>query len=116
MALITVNGVNIPTPTNYDVGIQDISNAQRNAQGTMVIERIATKKTITLSYSYLSATDLSTILQAIAPTFYNVTYLDPITNSNVTSSFYCGDRSLGMIDFQAGVPRYQNLKFELIER
>lgn len=116
MALITANGVNLPTPTNLDIGIQDISNAQRNAQGTMVIERIATKKTITLSYAYLSATDLSTILQAIAPTFYNVTYLDPITNSNVTSSFYCGDRALGMIDFQNGVPRYQNLKFELIER
>lgn len=116
MALITVNGVNLPTPSDYQIGVQDISNAQRNAQGTMIIERIATKKTITLSYAFLSASDLSTILQAIAPTFYNVTYLDPVTNSNLTSSFYAGDRSLGMIDFQNSVPRYQNLKFELIER
>src|SRR5437763_1310277 len=116
MAFITVNGVNLPTPSDYQIGVQDLSNAQRNAQGTMIIERIATKKTLTLSYAFLNATDLSTILQAVAPTFYNVTYIDPVTNSNVTSSFYCGDRSLGMVDYQNGVPRYQNLKFELIER
>lgn len=116
MSLITINGVNVPTPATYDVGVQDVSNAQRNAQGKMIIERICTKKTITLSWVYLSASDLSTILQAVAPTFYNVTYLDPVTNSNITSSFYCGDRALGLIDFQNGIPRYQNVKFELIER
>lgn len=116
MALITINGVNVPTPTDFQVGIQDISNAQRNANGLMIIERICTKKTLSISYSYLSASDMSTVLQAIAPVYYNVTYLDPLTNTNVTSSFYCGDRSLGMIDYQNGVPRYQNVKFTLIER
>jgi hypothetical protein len=116
VALITVNGVNIPTPSNYDVSVLDISNAQRNAQGLMIIERIATKRTISLSYNFLSASDLSTILQAISSTFYNVTFLDPVTNSQVTSSFYAGDRAISMIDYVSGVPRYQNVKFELIER
>lgn len=116
MAFITINGVNVPTPTDFQVGIQDIANTQRNANGQMIIERIAVKKTLSISYAYLSASDLSTVLQAVSPVTFDVTYLDPITNSNVTSSFYCGDRSLGMIDFINSIPRYQNVKFDLIER
>lgn len=116
MALITANGVALPTPSDLQMGIQDISNAQRNANGLMIIQRIATKKTITLTYAYLNATDMSTILNAVSGTYFNVTYLDPISNSTVTGSFYPGDRSLGYIDYQNGVPRYNNLKFELIER
>lgn len=116
MAFITVNGVNIPTPTSFDVTVADISQAQRNAQGLMIIERIATKHTLTLGYNFLNAADLSTILQAVKTAYWNVTYTDPVTNSQVTGSFYCGDRSISMIDYQNSVPRYQNVKFELIER
>lgn len=115
MAFITVNGVNLPTPTSCDIGIQDISKAQRNAQGTMIIERIATKRTITLTYAFISATDLSTVLNAVSPTSYSCTYFDPMTNGNLTKTFYCGDRKLGMIDFINGVARYQNVTFDLIE-
>jgi hypothetical protein len=116
MALVNVGGSDLPTPTSFDVGIQDISNAQRNAQGTMIIERIATKRTLTISYAYLDGATLSSILNLVSATYFNVTYLDPQTNGMRTGSFYCGDRALGMIDYQSGVPRYQNLKFELIER
>jgi hypothetical protein len=116
MALVTINGVNVPTPSDFQVGIMDISKAERNANGLMIIERIATKKKLSLSYVYLTATDLKTILNAVAPVFYNVTYLDPVSNSNVTGSFYSGDRNMGMIDFLNGVPRYKDLKIELIER
>lgn len=116
MALITANGVDLPTPSAIDVGVQDISKAERNAQGTMIIERIATKKTIDITYNYLNASDLSTILTAVGAVFFNVTYLDPVTNTNITSSFYCGDRSIGMLSYINGVPIYQNTKFSLIER
>lgn len=116
MALISIGGVDLPTPSDYGVGVQDISKAERNAQGNMIIERITTKRTVEISYSYLSAGDLSTILQAVSPTFFNLTYLDPVTNSNRTASFYCGDRSMGMISFISDVPRYKDLKFTLIER
>ncbi|MEH7503293.1 DUF6711 family protein [Neobacillus drentensis] len=116
MALISVGGVDLPTPSDYGVGVQDISKAERNALGNMLIERITTKRTVDISYSYLDASDLSTILQAVSPTFFNLTYLDPVTNSNRTASFYCGDRSMGMISFINNVPRYKDLKFTLIER
>jgi hypothetical protein len=116
LTLISIGGVDLPTPSDYEVGIMDISKAERNANGTMIIERIATKRKIALKYAYLSATDLASVLTAIAPTFYNVTYLDPQTNSYRTASFYCGDRNAGMIDFVNGVPRYKDVAFDLIER
>ena len=42
--MIRINGVTIPTPSDYSVGIMDLSQAERNANGTMIIERIATKR------------------------------------------------------------------------
>lgn len=116
MALISINGVDIPTPSDLQVGIMDLSKAERNANGTMIIERIATKRKLEISYSYLSSTDLSSVLNAIDPVFFNVTYMDPQTDSMRTGSFYSGDRNCGMLSFTNGVPRYKDVKFNLIER
>lgn len=116
MALIVINGVSVPTPSSYDVSINDLSIANRNSLGQMIIERIATKRTLQVSWQYLTASQCSQVLQAVSPTFYDITYLDPQTGNNRTSSFYCGDRSIGMIDFVGGVARYKDVKFTLIER
>lgn len=116
MALLTIGGVDQPTPSDFSVGIMDLSKAERNANGTMIIERIATKKKLEISYSYLSAPSLSNVLDSVAPTFFNVTYLDPTTNSFKTGSFYCGDRNVGMLDYVGNIPRYKDIKFDLIER
>ncbi len=106
----------MPTPTELQVDYQDISKADRNANGLMIIERIATKVKLEIKWAYVEAADLTTILNAVAPTYYNVTYLDPKSNSYKTGSFYCGDRSVGMIDYINGNPRYKDLSFDLIER
>lgn len=115
---IEVNGVmtTMPTPTGLDVGIMDISKAERLANGLMNIERITTKQKLQVSYDYLSATNLKTILNAVSPTFYNVQYHDPLTNALRTTSMYCGDRSISFIDYRNGQPRYRGVSFDLIER
>jgi hypothetical protein len=115
MALISISGVDLPTPTEFSVSVYDISKAERNANGNMIIERVTTKKKLSFSYTYLSAGDLSRLLKAIAPTTYDVTYIDPVDNVTRTSRFYCGDRAVGMIDYQNNVPRYKDLSFDLIE-
>lgn len=115
MSMISIGGTAVATPSDFNVTIADISKAQRNAQGTMIIERIATKRTLTLSYLYLSQSDCAKILQNVSATTFSVTYPDPQTGSNRTANFYCGDRQLGTIDFQGGVPRYKDIKFTLIE-
>ena len=116
MALISIGGVDLPTPSEFSVSIADISKAERNANGTMVIERIATKRKLEIGYRYLSRTDLGSLLALIDPVTFSVTYMDPKTNANRTSIFYCGDRSIGMLDFVSSVPRYRDVKFNLIEK
>lgn len=114
--MLKINGVDIPTPSEYMVGIMDISNAERNASGLMVIDRIATKRKIELNWKYLSKDDLSSLLAAVSDVFFQVTYIDPQTNGTKTGTFYCGDRNTGAIDYRNGVIRWKDIKFNLIER
>ena len=113
--MISINGVQISTPSTFQIGIQDISKAERNANGNMIIERITTKRKLELSYNYLSATDIATLLTAISGTTFTVTYPDAQTGLNRTGTFYCGDRTAGAIDYQGSVMRYKDIKFSLVE-
>ncbi|MEG2291605.1 MAG: DUF6711 family protein [Clostridium sp.] len=116
MELIKINGVEIPTPSTYQIGIQDISNAERNANGTMIIERIATKRKIELSWNLLDRTKASILLNAVSQIFFEVQYVDPEDNGIKTGTFYCGDRTIPMITFVKGVPKYKGITFNIIER
>lgn len=116
MALISIGGVNLPTPSDYQVDILDLSKAERNARGTMIIERIATKRKLEIRWNYLDKTQLKQILNLVSPVFFAVTYLDPQTDGNKSGTFYSGDRPIPMLDFQKSVPRYRDVKLSLIER
>ncbi|EJW14280.1 hypothetical protein M5X00_31810 [Paenibacillus alvei] len=114
--MIKVNGVDLPTPSDYNVGIQDISKAERNARGTMIIERIATKRKLELAWKYLTKEQLQQVLNAVSPVFFNVEYLDPQTGSRRSGSFYAGDRTVGAMDYINGNIRWKDIKFNVIER
>lgn len=114
--MIKINGVDIPTPSDYQVGIQDISKAERNANGTMIIERIATKRKIELSWNYLTKEQLQQVLNAVSPVFFTVEYLDPQDNATRTGTFYAGDRNVGALDYIDGKVRWKDIKFNVIER
>lgn len=114
--MIKVNGVVIPTPSDYQVGIMDLSKAERNARGTLIIERIATKRKLELSWKYLSKEDLSRLLKLVSPVFFNVEYIDPQDNMKKTGTFYVGDRNMGALDYRNGNIRYKDIKMNFIER
>ena len=114
--MIKVNGVELPAPTDFQVGIMDISKAERNARGDMIIERIATKRKLELSWKNLSRDEISNLLRFVSPVFFNVEYIDPQTNGSRTGTFYCGDRNSGMLGFINGQPYWKDVKFNLIER
>lgn len=116
MAFIIIRGTEILSPSEFQVSYNDISKAERNANGYMIIERISTKRKLFFTYSYIPADEAAFILQLIEPTFYDVSYLDPQDGVMKTGNFYCGDRQLGMIDYRNGVARYKDFTFNLIER
>lgn len=114
--MIKIDGVQIPTPSDYLVGIQDVSKAERNARGTMIIERIATKRKLEFSWKSLSKAQLQQLLNAVSPVFFVVEYPDPQTGQIETGTFYAGDRSVGALRYVDGEVRWIDCKFNVIER
>lgn len=115
--MITVDGSAIPTPSDYQVGVMDLSKAERNAKGEIIIERIATKRKIEVSWKYLSQGDLANLLSKVSTNiFFTVEYPDPLTGALRTGTFYVGDRNTSMLDFKNGVPRWKEIKFNFVER
>lgn len=114
--MIKIDGVDIPTPSDYLVGIMDISKAERNAAGTMVIDRVATKRKLELKWNYLTKENLSALLRALEPVFFTVEYLDPQDNEVKTGTFYAGDRRAGALDYRNGNIRYKDISVNLVER
>ena len=94
----------------------DLSKAERNARGTLIIERIATKRKIEMSWRYLSKEDLSRLFKMVSPVFFRVDYIDPQENAWKTGTFYAGDRHVGALDYRNGSIRYKDINFNIIER
>lgn len=113
--MIAISGTELPSPSTYTPGVMDISKAARNANGTMIIERIATKRKISLAWANVSAEDASTILTLVSPVSFSVDYLDPETNTIKTGTFYCGDRGADGVVYKDGKMTYKDLKFDIIE-
>lgn len=116
MALIKVNGVTLPSPSEMSVGKMDLSKAERNANGLMLIERIASKTKLEMTWAYLTSSQARDLLLAVSPVFFTVTYPDPRTNSIETGTFYVGDRNMGVLDYFDDVARYKDFGMNFIER
>ncbi len=114
--MIRISGVLIPSPSEHNVGIMDISKAERNARGDMIMERIATKRRLELTWKYLSKEKLSQVLKLVSPVFFQVEYIDPEDNALKTGTFYCGDRTVRALDYRNGQIRWKDITFNLIER
>ncbi|MDD9266048.1 DUF6711 family protein [Paenibacillus sp. GCM10023248] len=117
MALLTIDGVEMPTPSDLTVSHQDLTkDPMRNTNGLLITEFIARKVKLELSWKFLDAEQMSQILNAIDPFYFEVTYIDPKTNSPATKTFYKGDRKMPMLDFIDGTPRYKDVAFNVVER
>lgn len=107
--------ITIPTPSSYTVGVMDISDAKRNANGDMVREIINTKVKLSLTWNYLTRQDYKTILQLCQPSFFELEYTNPIEDDVIEGFFYAGDRTADALRFIDGVPEYVNVAINFIE-
>ncbi|WP_352420727.1 DUF6711 family protein [Proteiniborus sp.] len=114
--MLKIDGVEMPAPVKYDVGIMDLSKAERNALGDMVIDRIATKRKIELDLTGLSNEEISKVLKAVSPVFFEVEYFDPQENRLQTGTFYSGDRNAKGLRYEQGKLLWKGLSFNIIEQ
>ena len=115
--ILQVNGTYIPDPSSLQWGIQSVSdqNAGRTTDGKMHVNLITRKRKLELAWNNVDFATTSEILQAVNPETFSVTYLDALTNTRLTKTFYVGDRSAMVYSYSDGYKRYTNVAFNIIE-
>ena len=108
----------LPVPTAYSVTVSDLdaSNAGRDQSGLMHRDRIAVKRKIKATWSKPSAATVQSILGATSAIFFNLRYVDPMTNTQRDGTFYVGDRSLDMASLYNDMAVYDSLELSMPER
>jgi hypothetical protein len=116
--LISINGAAAPAPDTYEVTISDLdASANRSGNGTLFRDRVAVKRTINVGWTSITAPELSSLLQAVSPTFFPVIYRDPQLNALMTGTFYVSDRTQAVAIKQSdGSYKWGNVSFSLVER
>lgn len=116
--LKSVDGKAIPCPSQFDWGLQDVSDSEsgRDQNAYMHKNRIAQKRKINLSWNAVNPMKIKEILQAFQPEYVMVEYFDPLEGEVVIKEFYTGDKS-APVKIWAGTNKlYSNVAFNLIER
>ena len=92
-----IDGVTVPTPTEYDFGFEDLSSEEtgRTLDGVMHKDVVAVKDYYTCTWRKLSWTDAQQLLNLVnGKTQVRVTYASPLfPNQMKTATFYVGKRS-----------------------
>ena len=116
-SILQVNGVYIPDPSSLQWGLQTVSdqNAGRTTDGVMHVNMIARKRKLELEWKGVDFATASEILQAVNPETFNVTYHDALTNTNLTKTFYVGDRTGMVYSYNVGYEWYSTIAFNIIE-
>lgn len=123
MSMLLVNGTAVQSPSNFEISLYSVndSDAGRDQNGLMYIEKVTEKRTIGLAWVALTPSEAYEILQLFkASDYFTVTYCDPYLNSDETSTttktFYLGDVSAPVSLWTTNKKRYANLTFNIIER
>ena len=118
MAILKINGVAIPDPSEFSVDIMDIddSTTTRNAKGDLIRNRIATKRKLNCRWPPCGNAEMSVILKAVKDVFFTVEYPDPMEGTRLTKTFYVGDRQMPVYSVIDGVVQWEGLSMNFIER
>lgn len=116
MAFWQVDGVNIKTPSKFDLTYQDVSakDAGRTQDALMHKNRVARKISISLAWNNPTPEEIDAIFSAFSPEYFDVTF--PFGTSMITRTFYAGDQAYPMKQWYVGGKRYGQVAFDIIER
>jgi hypothetical protein len=118
MAMLIVEGVELPTPSSFSWGLNDVSDEDsgRTTDDLMHKNRTSQKRKIQLEWWGIGLDTASTILIAVNPEYIHVTYNDVMDNATETREFYVGDRSAPLQQFTLGNKLLNKLAFDIVER
>lgn len=117
MAMLIVDGVEMPCPSSFSWGLQDISASEsgRTDDTIMHKNRVGQKRKISLQWNMKDRSTTAFILQAFNPENISVTYQDAMSGTDETRTFYVGDRSAPVKYWWVGKQLYESISFDIIE-
>lgn len=98
MALISINGTDLPAPSKYRVPEYDLdsSDSSRNELGIMQRDRIRQGVTkIEAGWKAITSDKLAIIQDATQPDQFEVTFVT--SRGSITRTMYAGDRNITMV-------------------
>lgn len=127
MAYLEVGGVALKTPSVFNISTYDISEADsgRTLDGLMHSNKlrdgngnIVKKTTIEVEWWMCTPAEAQSILTALeANEYFSVKYYDPHNGTTqVTKTFYLGDRETPVKMWTLANKRYESISTTLIER
>ena len=81
----------------------------------MHVNLITRKRKLELEWTGVDFATASEILQAVNAETFSVTYHDALTNTDLTKTFYVGDRTAPVHSYHDGYKWYTNVSFNIIE-
>lgn len=94
----------------------DCQNSGRTLDGSMVRGRVATKIRLDITCRPLTATELSTVLNAIYPEYVTVTYDDPMQGRVVKTMYSNNNPASYCLLKPDGTEWWNEISFPLIEK
>lgn len=114
-----IDGVTVPTPSDYDFGIEDLSTEEtgRTLDGAMHKDVVAVKHYYTCTWNKLSWEDASLLLQLVdGKTQVTVTYANPLQPDVMcTGTFYIGKRAGKANNLRDSNHTWKNITFQFIQ-
>lgn len=117
MAMLIVDGAEMPCPAVFTWGLQDISASEsgRTDDTIMHKNRVGQKRKISLQWNIKDKATASKILKAFNPENISVKYPDAMSGTDETRTFYVGDRSAPVKYWWVGKQLYESISFDIIE-
>jgi len=118
MAMIYIDGVEMPSPAEFSVEFEDVGDmGRRNALGQRLVDRVAVKRIITVSWPRLDREKAALIMAAACGNvFFEAGYHDPETGEMRTGTFRVVSRSAVMHRAEEGGAVWAQLDMKWEER
>lgn len=114
--MITIAGVQVANPAEVKIGRFDLTKSSRTASGKMVMELIATKRRVDVTWKMITDDQLKQIIDLITAhkPFFSFSY--PDAGGTTTMTCYAGDINTSLWHTINGVRYWREVQIPFIEQ
>ena len=116
MAILAINGTDMPTPSAMEISCEPVGKEEINAAGNAVMDRLGMKRKIKCVWAYLTAENAAILLSAAQSENWNtLTYHDP-ANGSQQGTFRVEKSTAPVFRALGGTTEYRNVTIQFKER